>query len=135
VVRTVAAQLRSNEQLRRCLQQAAGVDAACRPLPGVQPANALLLVGGGHPFRRLPPLRRAHASAVDVIRTAREMQHAGLLPSELMLWAVANPLREADARGVEYLQAKIDAGADVVLTQPPLLTGPFDKWAVEVEKR
>lgn len=53
-VRTVAAQLRSRDQLRAMMLSAAGVDAAGDPKPGVCPADALLFVSGSHPARRLP---------------------------------------------------------------------------------
>lgn len=53
-VRTVAAQLRSRDQLRSMVLSAAGRDAAGEPRPGAQPADALLFVSGSHPARRLP---------------------------------------------------------------------------------
>jgi hypothetical protein len=52
-VRTVAAQLRSRDQLRSMMLAAAGRDAAGEPRHGVQPADALLFVSGSHPARRL----------------------------------------------------------------------------------
>lgn len=53
-VRTVAAQLRSRDQLRSMMLSAAGVDPAGDPKPGVRPADALLFVSGSHPARHLP---------------------------------------------------------------------------------
>lgn len=53
-VRTVAAQLRSRDQLRLMMLSAAGMDEAGDPKPGVRPADALLFVSGSHPARRLP---------------------------------------------------------------------------------
>lgn len=53
-VRTVAAQLRSRDQLRSMMLSAAGVDEGGDPRPGVQPADALLFVSGSHPARHLP---------------------------------------------------------------------------------
>lgn len=53
-VRTVAAQLRSRDQLRSMMLSAAGVDAGGDPREGVHPADALLFVSGSHPARRLP---------------------------------------------------------------------------------
>lgn len=53
-VRTLAAQLRSRDQLRAMMLSAAGVDAGGDPRPGVLPADALLFVSGSHPARRLP---------------------------------------------------------------------------------
>jgi hypothetical protein len=53
-VRTVAAQLRSRDQLRSMMLSAAGVDPAGDPKEGVRPADALLFVSGSHPARHLP---------------------------------------------------------------------------------
>jgi hypothetical protein len=53
-VRTVAAQLRSRDQLRSMMLSAAGVDPAGDPKAGVRPADALLFVSGSHPARHLP---------------------------------------------------------------------------------
>ena len=57
-VRTVAAQLRSREQLRSMMLSAAGVDMMGEPKPGVRPADALLFVSGSHPARHLPGVGR-----------------------------------------------------------------------------
>lgn len=61
-VRTVAAQLRSRDQLRSMMLSAAGVDAAGDPRPGVAPADALLFVSGSHPARHLPGAGRCGAA-------------------------------------------------------------------------
>lgn len=53
-VRTVAAQLRSRDQLRAMMLSAAGVDASGDPKPGGSSADALLFVSGSHPARHLP---------------------------------------------------------------------------------
>ena len=53
-VRTVAAQLRSRDQLRSMMLAAAGVDEGGDPRPGAARADALLFVSGSHPARRLP---------------------------------------------------------------------------------
>lgn len=51
----------------------------------------------------------------------------GLLPKELELWAVANPLTEASEAGVERVRRKVELGADAILTQPPLAWEPFER--------
>ncbi len=53
-VRTVAAQLRSRDQLRCMMLSAAGVGPDGEPRPGAARADALLFVSGSHPARRLP---------------------------------------------------------------------------------
>lgn len=53
-VRTVAAQLRSRDQLRSMMLSAAGVGPDGEPRPGAARADALLFVSGSHPARQLP---------------------------------------------------------------------------------
>lgn len=53
-VRTVAAQLRSRDQLRTMMLSAAGVDESGDAKPGVRSCDALLFVSGSHPARHLP---------------------------------------------------------------------------------
>ena len=185
-VRTVAAQLRSRDQLRSMMLSAAGVGPDGEPRPGVAPADALLFVSGSHPARRLPgagrwaklagrcrllvcsdagrrgasgslrrhcllascstpcntpsaaptppclaareprPLpRRWLQSSFDLLLLASAMREEGYLPATLSLWAVENPMLAP----VERLQQKADAGAEVVLTQPPLLWERTAAWA------
>lgn len=58
------------------------------------------------------------------------MRAEGTLPASLALWCVDNPLLQNGAR----LEAKAEAGAQVVLTQPPLLWAAFERWAADVQR-
>lgn len=51
----------------------------------------------------------------------------GLLPKGLALWAVANPVTDANEAGVKRVRKKVDLGADVIITQPPLVWEPFER--------
>jgi 5,10-methylenetetrahydrofolate reductase len=42
----------------------------------------------------------------------------------VQLWATENPL----VNSVDSLERKLDAGAEAIITQPPLLPDAFDKW-------
>lgn len=129
-VRTVAAQLRSRDQLRAMMLSAAGVDAAGDPKPGVCPADALLFVSGSHPARRLPGASKWLQDSFDLLLLASAMREEGYLPPSLSLWAVENPMLAPVAR----LRQKADAGAEVVLTQPPLLWERTARWAEEADR-
>ncbi|KAL4458173.1 hypothetical protein ABPG75_013038 [Micractinium tetrahymenae] len=129
-VRTVAAQLRSRDQLRAMMLSAAGVDAAGDPKPGVQPADALLFVSGSHPARRLPGASKWLQDSFDLLLLASAMREEGYLPPALSLWAVENPQLAPVAR----LRRKVDAGAEVVITQPPLLWERTARWAEEADR-
>lgn len=58
------------------------------------------------------------------------MRQVGAVPAATSLWAVANPNTEPN---LDTLRRKIDAGAEVVLTQPPLDAGAFDAWVQMVD--
>ena len=185
-VHTVAAQLRSRDQLRSMMLSAAGVDPAGDPKPGARPADALLFVSGSHPARRLPGAGRyAHAcmrpacslerasppsptahmppcarliaesqcaspslccstprhamhcrcrwlqDSFDLLLLASAMREEGYLPASVSLWAVENPMLAP----VERLRQKVDAGAEVVVTQPPLLLDRVQRWAEEADRQ
>ncbi|KAK9824200.1 hypothetical protein WJX72_008491 [[Myrmecia] bisecta] len=130
-VTTVAAQLRSRDQIERELCRAAGRDVQGTPLATGQAADALLLLSGGHPVRRVPGLARLLPSSLDSLRMAARLRGEGVLPAEVSLWAVENPLVNQPSRLVH----KIEAGAQVVITQPPLLWGRFDQWIQEVHRQ
>lgn len=57
------------------------------------------------------------------------MREQGYLPPSLSLWAVENPMTTPVAR----LAQKIDAGAEVVLTQPPLAWERAERWVQEAD--
>ena len=69
-------------------------------------------------------------SLVCLPRTALPLA-PGDLPPDLELWAVANPLKDDPA----WAEVKAEAGAVVLLTQPPLAWGPFEAWAAGIMKR
>lgn len=43
------------------------------------------------------------------------------------MWAVANPVTDANEAGVKRVRKKVDLGADVIITQPPLVWEPFER--------
>ncbi|CAM9546248.1 unnamed protein product, partial [Laminaria digitata] len=140
VVRSVPVQTSRKENLRHRLAAAAGVDSEGVVLTGAgagtgdggagtgRPADALLLLSGSHPGRRLPFAKRFLPDVYDELRLATSMRNSGHLPKDLAFWAVANPLTEAGEAGVDGIRRKVDLGAEVILTQPPLAWKPFERW-------
>lgn len=106
--------------MRARMAAAAGVDATGAVVDNTTRPQALLLLSGGHPGRAL----WAPTTSLDMLADAVAMRSAGLLPRDIDLWAVANPLIEPPARAA----AKVDAGASVLLTQPPLAWGAWEAW-------
>ena len=95
------------------------------------PVNLATLAQACHP-RSLPlPLDRWLQSSFDLLLLASAMREEGYLPAALSLWAVENPMLAP----VDRLQQKADAGAEVVLTQPPLLWERTAAWAEEAAAR
>ncbi|CAN0393648.1 unnamed protein product [Scytosiphon promiscuus] len=84
-------------------------------------------VSGSHPGRRLPLMRRLLPDVYDELRLAKSMRESGHLPKHVAFWAVANPLAEADDKGVERVRKKVELGAEVIVTQPPLAWEPFER--------
>jgi hypothetical protein len=164
-VTTVAVQLRSPQELEGRLLSAGGVVAATAtttpttptPSPPRPASDALLLLSGSHPVRSIPPLASAIAGArldsLDLLRMARRLRDDPLLqeeegggggpgsspsaprrrlPPSLALWAVANPVTEKDAA---RSAAKAAAGAEALLTQPPLDWDAFERWLADARRR
>ena len=73
------------------------------------------------------PARRWLQDSFDLLLLASAMREEGYLPAGLSLWAVENPMLAPVSR----LQQKVDAGAEVVITQPPLLWDRAARWAEE----
>lgn len=157
-VTTVAVQLRSPQELEGRLLSAAAAAATTGSGQAAAPrrpaaADALLLLSGSHPVRSIPPLASAIAGArvdsLDLLRMARRLRDDPLLgaggggpggggpssrrlPPGLALWAVANPVTEKDAA---RSAAKAAAGAEALLTQPPLDWDAFERWLADARRR
>eukprot|EP00897_Mesotaenium_endlicherianum_P000492 jgi/Mesen1/10443/ME000082S09947 len=118
-VRTVAAQTRSLPVLcKRMIEKADQIAAT-------HAGGSLLLVSGGHPLRALPLARHVMPSnSVAMLRAAHQLRAQGLLHPSVQLWAVENPLQHTPDR----LARKIEAGAECIITQPPLLPDRFQAW-------
>ncbi|KAF6260457.1 hypothetical protein COO60DRAFT_891899 [Scenedesmus sp. NREL 46B-D3] len=134
-VATVGAQLSSMADISGAMCTAAGVTpSGMRMAVGEQRphADALLLVSGSHPVRTLPLLQQFLPGSVAMLRQASQLKQCGVLPQQLALWAVANPVMEPDA---SYAEQKIAAGAEVILTQPPLDWAKFVAWMEDAQQR
>ncbi len=93
-------------------------------------AKGVLVVSGGHPIRKIPGASRLlPMNSFRILSLLNGMRSAGTLPSDVSIWAVENPFagKSVIAR-VDRLQQKLDAGAEAILTQPPLLWDVFSKW-------
>ncbi|KAG1671159.1 hypothetical protein FOA52_005413 [Chlamydomonas sp. UWO 241] len=97
-----------------------------------QQAGALLFVSGTHPVRSLPGVKSLLHTSIDALKLASELRAKGDIPEATQLWCVANPNTERDA---SLLEAKIAAGATVVLTQPPLDFEAFEAWMGDARAR
>ena len=75
---------------------------------------------------------RLLTNSFDLLVTARELRRDGLIPSHVGIWAAENPVLECDA---SRLEAKISAGAETVLTQPPLAWERFEGWMDDARQR
>ncbi|BDA40706.1 hypothetical protein COCOBI_01-3590 [Coccomyxa sp. Obi] len=130
LVRTCGVQLRGHEQLRRRLLLRAGLEEDGRSAAGVRPADALLLVSGSHPLRRALAWSGVLQDSVSALHLAHSLRDQGLLPPQTSLWAVANPLVDTP----DTLERKVAAGAEVILTQPPLIYSKFESWFDGVDR-
>jgi hypothetical protein len=134
-VATVGAQLRSVADAADSMCAAAGVTPSGRRLQQADHsphADALLLVSGSHPARQLPFAQQLLPGTLALLQRGSALQQAGVLPPGLELWAVANPLTERDA---SYTEQKVAAGAQVILTQPPLDWEAFAGWLDDAQRR
>lgn len=106
-VATVGAQLNSMADIINTMCAAAGVTSQGQPRVRSEHnphADALLLVSGSHPFRQLPMLRQMLPGSVRMLQEAVKLKQQGVLPQQLGLWAVANPLVEPNA---SYTERKV----------------------------
>lgn len=76
-----------------------------------------------------PPLCRWLQTSFDLLQMASTMREQGYLPPSVSLWAVENPMQAPISR----LQRKVEAGAEVILTQPPLVWGRAERWVQEAD--
>ncbi|MCY3735957.1 MAG: hypothetical protein OXG13_06115 [Gemmatimonadaceae bacterium] len=96
-------------------------------------ARGLLVLSGGDLVRRGLATVPGGASLLpmDAFRTlelVRRLRESGQLPPELPVWAVENPLVGRVEARVDRLARKIDAGAEAILLQPPLLWERHEAW-------
>jgi hypothetical protein len=123
-VRTIGAQCHSRAKLLSKMQ------LACKPSSeGGGDANALLFVSGSHPARSLPFTDSFLQSSFSMLLYAHAMREKGDLPASLALWAVENPVNPP-----ERLLKKVEAGAQVILTQPPFIQSSAEQWFANAEK-
>lgn len=101
-------------------------------------AKALLaLSGGGLTRRALGPFGRVTLpmNSFRTLELIQRLRNSGDIPPDIPAWAVENPLIQSVDRRVDRLARKIDAGADAILTQPPLLWDRFESWWNEADRR
>lgn len=106
-IATVGAQLRSLEDTAEAMCWAAGVTPSGHKLPEEEHrphADALLLVSGSHPVRQLPMASQLLTGSVGMLQRGTQLKQQGVLPPQLELWAVANPVTERDA---SYTEQKV----------------------------
>eukprot|EP01026_Neomeris_dumetosa_P037715 TRINITY_DN3057_c0_g1_i6.p2 TRINITY_DN3057_c0_g1~~TRINITY_DN3057_c0_g1_i6.p2 ORF type:complete len:317 (-),score=49.07 TRINITY_DN3057_c0_g1_i6:107-1057(-) len=125
LVCTVAAQLRSRSQIRHQILSACGLNDFGELKPGNDRADALLFVSGSHPGRRLNGASKLISRSTDMLTMAYEMRSNCDIPDSVSFWAVANPNVQLDT---ETVPQKIEAGAEVIITQPPFLFKNFTNW-------
>jgi hypothetical protein len=107
-VATVGAQLRSLQDTAEAMCWAAGVTPTGQKLDQQDErphADALLLVSGSHPVRQLPMASQLLPGSVHMLQRAVQLKQQGVLPQQLELWAVANPVTEPDA---SYTEQKVN---------------------------
>ncbi|KAG0576506.1 hypothetical protein KC19_5G085000 [Ceratodon purpureus] len=125
-VRTVAAQTRSLPELQeRMIKSSHEIEASgC--------GGSLLLLSGGHPLRRVWFANQLlPANSFVMLKAAHQLRKIGLLSPGLQLWCVENPL----VNSIERLEQKINAGAEAVVVQPPLLPERFAEWWSKADQR
>eukprot|EP00803_Ostreobium_quekettii_P003663 evm.model.scf_66EXC.6 EVM.evm.TU.scf_66EXC.6 scf_66EXC:67991-71510(+) len=126
-IQSVAAQMRSESTLRSLLQSAQSGCSEDPPLTGI-----LVVSGTGHlKSAAADQARHPSRDSFWLLKEARSMQEQGLLSSAVRICAVENPLVETSA---DRLARKVDCGAEVIFTQPPLAWQPFEHWLNDADK-
>lgn len=91
--------------------------------------GALLCVSGADPSRRLPFVQETVKDGVHILKRARYMRSQGDIPDSVALWTVGNPMQDS----VGSVHRKVDAGAQVILTQPPFFRRASESWFQALE--
>lgn len=112
LVPTIAAQCRSRQELRKLIREKGAT------------ADAMLLLSGSHPGRQLDFANTVFPSSFELLQMARQMRSKEEIPAGISLWAVENPMTSSPDR----LRAKAESGAEVILTQPPMLEALSDAF-------
>ncbi|CAI5529433.1 unnamed protein product [Closterium sp. Naga37s-1] len=128
-VLTVAAQVKTTEAVRQQMVEKAVQVAGGRE--GSSP-GALLLLSGAHPMRSWPLVNRLMpTNSLHMLREAHRLREAGQIPQCVQLWAVENPLTGS----VDRLEHKLEAGAEAIILQPPVVPEAFQQWWCAAEQR
>ena len=96
-------------------------------------ASALLMVSGDGDGSS-GGKAKGGIDSLMLIREAQLLREAGEIEEGVTLACVANPTAEGDSRlGMRRLEAKIEAGAEMVITQPSLIPERHRAWWEEVK--
>ncbi|PIQ85605.1 MAG: hypothetical protein COV74_07855 [Candidatus Omnitrophica bacterium CG11_big_fil_rev_8_21_14_0_20_45_26] len=102
-------------------------------------AGGILAVASGGLIRRLARVLWLEwllpMNSFKILRMVKKMKQAGIIPKDFLIMGVENPLIGDPVTQVDRLEEKIEAGAEAIMTQPPLLWHQFEAWWREVEKR
>lgn len=123
VVRTVAAQCLSEKDIH------ARMERVGKLVGRAEGKGAILCVSGGDPCRKMPFWKDGAKDSVYMLQHARKMKAQGRISANVSLWAVANPMLDS----VDSYARKVDAGAEVFLTQPPFLP-TSEEWFASVNQ-
>jgi len=91
--------------------------------------GALLCVSGADPSRMLPFVKETVKDSVYILKQARHMRDRGDIPESVALWTVGNPMKDS----ISSVHRKVDAGAQVILTQPPFFQNASEAWFQSLE--
>lgn len=123
VARTVAAQCLDVSDIDTKIIRSGNLFRDCQA-SNQNVRGALLCVSGADPSRRLPFVNDRVKDGVHILKRARHMREHGDIPESIDLWTVANPLTDS----VDSVRRKVDAGAHVILTQPPFFQKVSEAW-------
>lgn len=123
VVRTVAAQCLSEDNVHARVERVGDL------VGGAGGKGAMLCVSGGDPCRKMPFWKEGVKDSIYILEYARKMKAQGRMSADVSLWAVANPMLDS----VDSYARKVEAGAEVFLTQPPFLPSS-EEWFASVNQ-